>query len=127
MKINLNIIKVFLTCFLLGNGVSVTHLWGIDLCMAGGCLGCSPILTNIVTTADDIDDEHDDLEDDISEKYKDDILEDNIIKIDKIQVGITKSVARINAMEHEANVDSKKLIFLLRKNKDLYTLPMGSK
>jgi hypothetical protein len=29
-------------------------------------------------------------------------------------------------MEHEANVDSKKLIFLLRKNKELYTLPVGA-
>ena len=126
MKINLNIIKVFLTCFLLGNGVSVTHLWGVDLCIAGGCLGCKPILPNIKKTAKNINDEHKELERDISKKYRDEILDDNIKKIHKIQVGITKSVARINAMEHEANVDSKKLIFLLRKNKDLYTLPMGS-
>lgn len=129
MKINLNIIKVLFVSFLVTSGLRADYTWITDPCILVGCDGCDEIKDDIIEAADTIDEDshRDELEKPISEKYNDEILDDNIKKIHKIQVGITKSVARINAMEHEANMDSKKLIFLLRKNKDLYTLPLGSK
>jgi len=124
MKINLNIIKVF-SFFLIVT--SAPAVWLIDKCQIVECAGCRDIKDDIEKVAENIDDKHKDLEENIAEKYKKYILKANIKKINKIQVGITKSVARINAMEYEANIDSEKLIFLLRKNKDLYSLPPGSK
>ena len=124
MKINLNIIKVFLFFLVV---TSAPAVWLPDRCQAVDCAGCKEIKDDIEDAAENIYDKYIDLEDNIAEKYEKYILNANIKKIDKIQVGITKSVARINAMEHEANMDSKKLIFLLRKNKDLYTLPLGSR
>ena len=124
MKINLNIIKVF-SFFLIVT--SAPAVWLIDKCQIVYCAGCRDIKSDIEDAAEAIDDRHELLEENIAEKYQNDIIDANIKKIHKIQVGITKSVARINAMEHEANIDSEKLIFLLRKNKDLYSLPPGSK
>ena len=125
MKINLNIIKTLLL-FPLVSGLRADYTWITDPCMLANCKGCSDIKDDIIDAADSIDERHEELEEGIAEKYKKDILKANLKKIDTIQVGITKSVARIRAMEHEANVDSKKLIFLLRKNKELYTLPVGA-
>ena len=128
MKINLNIIKIWIVTFLVISGLpKIAYSFSWQGTCLYPCTGCLTIALRINNVANNIDNEHDDLEDAIAEKYKKDILKANIKLIDEIQVGITKSVARINAMEHEANIDSKKLIFLLRKNKDLYTLPQGSR
>ena len=128
MKINLNIIKILVIFSLVISGLNAKYTWILDICNLAGCPGCTATLRPKVKSASkSIDKKHKKLEKNIAKKYKKDILNANIKKIHKIQVGITKSVARINAMEQKANMDSKKLIFLLRKNKDLYSLPPGSK
>lgn len=125
MKINLNIIKILIFSLFFGITTIQAYTWITDQCQPFGCDGCKDIKTDIENAAEAIDERHELLEETISKKYRKVILKANIEKIDKIQTGITKSVARIRAMEHQANIDSKNLIFLLRKNKDLYTLPMG--
>ena len=123
MKINSNIIKIlFLVSF---TGDKLHAIWLLDSCQASGCEGCSNIKQAIEDAADKIDEEHGDLEDDIKDEYIKKILKPNIHKIHIIQNGITRSVARIRAMEHEANIDSKHLIFSLRKKKELSTLPVA--
>jgi len=123
MKINLNIIKIvlFLSFF-----KSVLYAGAYtDKCVRAGCGGCKLLLPLVKITAKKIDKKHLMLEKNIKSFYKDKILKPNLKEINKIQEGITKSIARINTMEHEANIDSKKLIWLLKKNKEFYTLPIG--
>ena len=126
MKINLNIIKISAVFFLMLSGLHAEYTWLSDECEKGGCPGCIAIQGIIIAAAINIDGNHDSLERKIAKKYKKDILKSNLKKIDAIQEGITKSVARIRTMAHEADLDSEKLIFLLRKNKELYTLPIGA-
>ena len=120
MKINLNIIKILI----LAVGIVTNGYAWIDYCPT--CTGCQNIKDDIKDAAKDIDDAHEEMEKAIKKKYQKDILDDNIAIIDTIQEGITKSVARITAMEHQANIDSKELIFVLKQNKKLYTLPAGN-
>jgi len=126
MKLNLNIIKFILLVTFLTENIFAVPTW-TDECIIGGCSGCKSIETQIKMSANNIDKRHVTLEKKIAKKYKKDILEANIYKINKLQKGLTKSIARINAMEYQANIDSKKLIFLLKKNKELYTVPIGLK
>jgi len=125
MKINSNIIKIFIVSLFVGNTTTQAYTWVTDMCQPFGCKGCSDIKDDIENAAQEIDDRFEDLEQKIAKAYKKQILKPNLKKIKIIQMGITKSVARIRAMEHEANMDSKHLIFLLRKNKELYTLPVA--
>ena len=121
MKINLNIIKILLLVFSFSS-VSNAGNW-VGTC--GSCGGCLGIQTIIVTAATTIDNKHGQLERDIAKIYKEKIIDANIIKINKIQEGITKSVAHIRELGHAADIESKELIFILRKNKALYSLPTG--
>ena len=122
MKINLNIIKILFVVLLLGNPLNAVWL---ELCKVFQCDGCSDIEQDIKDAAEAIDERHEDLENNVSTKYKEVILNDNIEKIDLIEGNITQIIARINFMEKQANIDTSELIFLLRKNKELYTLPTG--
>ena len=129
MKINSNIIKIFIVSFFLGTTTTQAYTWVVDMCQPFGCKGCgygtnNDVRKKVEDAAEDIDDWFEDLEEHIADVYKKQILKPNLKKIKIIQMGITKSVARIRAMEHEANIDSKHLIFVLRKNKELYTLPV---
>ena len=125
MKINSNIIKIFIVSLFVGNTTTQAYTWVTDMCQPFGCKGCRDIKDDIENAAQEIDDRFEELEQKIAKAYKKQILKPNLKKIKIIQMGITKSVARIRAMEHEANMDSKHLIFLLRKNKELYTLPVA--
>jgi len=98
----------------------------LDLCQTAGCQGCSNIEDDIKNAAKAIDNNHTAMEKAIKKKYIKDILKPNLKVIDKIQEGITKSVARIAAMEHQANIDTRELNFILQQNKKLYTLPAGN-
>ena len=125
MRIDLNIIKLCMIFSL--SGVYAEAVW-LDLCQAAGCQGCSNIKSDIENAADKIDKQYyKELENNVSKAYQKKILDANLAVIDKIQEGITKNVAHIRAMEHQANIDTKELNFLLQKSKELYTLPMGSK
>ena len=124
MKINLNIIKILFLVFFMGNRLHALDTWITDICQKNGCKGCATLILPIKTAAIAIDQRHARLETEIATKYEEEIINANIKKIHTIQNGITKSVARIKALEHEANIDSKHLIFLLRKNKELYTIPL---
>jgi len=122
MKINSNIIKILFLVFFMGDRLQA---WSaLDDCQEVGCLGCTFLKPLIKRAAKVIDKRHAKLEERIAKQYEDEIINANIKKIHTIQNGITKSVARIKALEHEANMDSKHLIFLLRKNKELYTIPL---
>jgi len=128
MKINLNIIKIFIVSLFLSTSTLHAYTWIADVCVGVGCKGCgtgdSGVKGKVEKAAEAIDTRHARLETEIAKKYEDEIINANIKKIHTIQNGITKSVARIKALEHEANMDSKHLIFLLRKNKELYTIPL---
>jgi len=131
MKTNSSTIKVFVVLSMFSIKILYgEYSWTQDVCMDVGCKGCGTkmekgsVREKVETAADKIDERHGRLEQEIAKKYNDEILEANINVITKIQNGITKSVARIKAMEHQANIDSKHLIFLLRKNKELYTVPL---
>ena len=126
MKINLNIIKISIIFFLMLSGLHADYTWERDVCETAGCKGCSGIKDDIQKAAKAIDDRHEELEKKIAEIYQKDIIDANIKKIDTIQAGITKSVAHIRELEHAADIESKELIFILRKNKALYSLPVGA-
>ena len=124
MKINLNIIKILFMTVVLGSTLHA-YTWIIDMCQPFGCAGCRDIKGDIEDAAETIDKRHKKLEKKIAEIYQKDIIDANIIKIDTIQTGITKSVAHIRELGHAADIESKELIFILRKNKALYSLPTG--
>jgi len=137
MRIDLNIIKIILISLLLVSNVSAS--W-YTLCQFFNCKGCEDIEQDIKDAAQEIDDEEEEgLEKDVKKKYEEKIIiilnnppkKNQKIPLEEkgitqIQQGITKSVARIAAMEYQANIDAKELIFLLKQNKDLYTMPQGT-
>ena len=124
MKTNLNIIKIFFLFFLVESALLA---WNeCDSCQDSGCLGCTFIKPFIESAANTIDSRHLMLEQDISDVYQNDILDTNIDIINTIQEKITKNIAHIRAMEYQADIDNKELNFLLRKNKELFTLFLGT-
>lgn len=127
MRIDLNIIKILIVSV---GFATFVEAWTTDICqvMSEHCTGCKKIKKTIEGAADRIDKQYyKELENNVSKAYQKKILDANLAVIDKIQEGITKNVAHIRAMEHQANIDTKELNFLLQKSKELYTLPMGSK
>jgi len=125
MKINLSIIRIISICILFGSS-SFAEVWmpPTDACQLAGCLGCKNIKKNIIQAANDIDDEHKKLEKEVKKKYEKDITGDEKVLdiIDQIQNDMAKVMVHIVALEEQANVDDKKLLFLLKKSQDLSTL-----
>lgn len=106
MKQDLSIIKILLACILISN--ITLH----------ACDGCDSTLfgTSVNDSYDDsataITDRFDELGDNIEEYYNDNI-KPLINVINKIQSDTTKMVVHIKALEEDANLDERKLLFLM--------------
>jgi len=125
MKINLNIIKIILTSLLLSTSiVYASYTWMADVCQVAGCEGCAEIKQTIIDAASEIDKRHKKLEKNVKKEYKKKVLP-KLKKITKIQHKMTHSVAHIAVLEQEANLDDKKLLFLLKQNQRFNTIGLG--
>jgi len=123
MKINLNIIKIIM---IISMFITTMHAytWVGDICEAAGCPGCESIKSKIINAADEIDKRHKKLERNVKKEYKKKVIP-KLQMITKIQHKITHSVAHISALEQEANLDDKKLLFMLKQNQRLNTIDLG--
>jgi hypothetical protein len=122
MKISSNIIKIIV---LVGipNTLLFSDIRGLDI----PCPGCNSFYNSkIVVAANEINKRHAKLEKKVAKKYNSDIIP--LLKtITKIQKEMAHVVVHIAELERQANVDDKKLLFLLRQDKELNTLGTGVK
>jgi len=123
MRINLNIIKIiFLHTLMMSTIYSYT--WVDDICELAGCGGCTSFKQSIQEAAKEIDKTHKELERDVKNKYNEDII--TLLKeIDALQNDMAHISVHMAAMEKEANMDDKKLLFLLKKGVKINTLMDG--